>query len=161
MGTAMFYHLTRSPVEATLAMLLPKSLAQGWHVVVRGTDAARMGWLDEKLWLGPEEGFVPHGIAGGAHDAEQPVLLTTGPAMPNGAQCLMVMDGAAATADECGVLERVCVLFDGNDEAAVTGARVQWAALTEAGVGAQYWSEEGGRWAMKIEKAAASGVPAG
>jgi DNA polymerase III subunit chi len=160
MGTAMFYHLTRSPVEATLAMLLPKSLAQGWHVVVRGTDAARMGWLDEKLWLGPEDGFVPHGVAGGAHDADQPVLLTTGDAVPNGAQCLMVMDGAEVTAEESAAVERVCVLFDGNDEAALAGARAQWTGLTGAGIGAQYWSEEGGRWQMKTEKAAASGVTA-
>ncbi len=161
MGTAMFYHLTRSPVEATLGMLLPKSLAQGWHVTVRGTDAARMGWLDEKLWLGPEEGFLPHGMAGGPHDGEQPVLLTTGPAAPNGAQCLMAVDGAEVTAEEAAGLQRVCILFDGNDEAALTQARAQWATLTGAGIGAQYWSEEGGRWTMKTEKAAVSGLPAG
>jgi DNA polymerase III subunit chi len=152
MGTAMFYHLTRSPVEATLAMLLPKSLAQGWHVVVRGTDAARMDWLDQKLWLGPEEGFLPHGVAGGPHDADQPILLTTGADAPNGAQCLMAVDGASVAPDECAGLERVCVLFDSNDETALGKARAQWAALTSAGVAAQYWSEDGGRWAMKTER---------
>jgi DNA polymerase III subunit chi len=147
----MFYHLTRSPVEATLAMLLPKSLAQGWHVAVRGTDAARMHWLDQKLWLGPEEGFLPHGIAGGPHDADQPILLTTGTEVPNRAQCLMAVDGAVVSAEECTGLERVCVLFDSADEVAVQGARTQWAALTKAGVKAQYWTEDAGRWAMKVE----------
>ncbi len=151
MGTAMFYHLTRSPVEATLAMLLPKSLAQGWHVVVRGMDTARMNWLDQKLWLGPEEGFLPHGIAGGPHDADQPILLTTGTDAPNGAQCLMAVDGAVVATEECTGLERVCVLFDGADEAAVQSARTQWAVLTKAGVKAQYWTEDGGRWALKVE----------
>ena len=151
MGTAMFYHLTRSPVEATLAVLLPKSLAQGWHVLVRGTDAERMDWLDQKLWLGSEEGFLPHGTAGGPHDADQPILLTTRTDAPNGAQCMMAVDGAVVTAEECAGLERVCVLFDGADEAAVQGARTQWAALTKASVKAQYWTEEGGRWVLKVE----------
>ena len=38
MGVAYFYHLTRQPLEVTLPMLLGKSLAAGWRVVVRGTD---------------------------------------------------------------------------------------------------------------------------
>lgn len=75
MGAAYFYHLTQKPLEATLPMLLGKALGAGWRVAVRGTDAARMEWLDQKLWLGAEEGFLPHGLAGGAHDAAQPVLL--------------------------------------------------------------------------------------
>lgn len=151
MGDALFYHLTRSPLEATLPMLLAKSLQAGWHVVVRGADPARLGWLDQKLWLGPEEAFLPHGLAGGRHDALQPILLTTGREAPNGAQCLMSVDGAEVAAEECAGLDRVCVLFDGNDPAAVERARGQWKALTAAGVAAQYWSEEGGRWQKKAE----------
>jgi DNA polymerase-3 subunit chi len=46
-------------------------------------------------------------------------------------------------------LERVCILFDGNDEAALQVARGQWKALTDAVCEAQYWSQEGGSWAMK------------
>jgi DNA polymerase-3 subunit chi len=151
MGEAYFYHLTRSPLEAVLPMLLEKALAQGWRVAVRGTDPARMAWLDERLWLGPEEGFLPHGLAGGAHDAAQPVLLTVADAMPNAAACLMAVDGAEVTAEEVKRLERVCVLFDGGEEAALARARAQWRALTAAGCKARYWSEESGRWQMKAE----------
>lgn len=151
MGDALFYHLTRSTLEATLPMLLAKSLQAGWHVAVRGTDPARLDWLDQKLWLGPEDAFLPHGLAGGRHDALQPILLTTGREAPNGAQCLMSVDGAEVAAEECAGLDRVCVLFDGNDPAAVERARGQWKALTAAGVAAQYWSEEGGRWQKKAE----------
>ena len=50
MTQAMFYHLTRSPLEAALPMLLARSLESGWHVVVRGTDAGRLDWLDQRLW---------------------------------------------------------------------------------------------------------------
>lgn len=151
MGTALFYHLTRTPLEATLPMLLEKSLAAGWRVAVRGTSSDRLRWLDEKLWLGPEEGFLPHGVAGSGFDADQPVLLTTDAGAPNDAACLMSIDGADVTADEAATLERVCVLFDGNDESAVARARTQWKALTGAGVAAQYWSENSGRWQKQAE----------
>lgn len=151
MGAVYFYHLTRQPLEATLPMLLEKSLSAGWRVAVRGREAARLVWLDERLWLGPEDGFLPHGIAGGPHDADQPVLLTTDSARPNGAACLMTIDGAEVQAEEVQVLERVCILFDGTDDAAVQVARGQWKALTGAGCAAQYWSEAGGRWEKKAE----------
>ena len=151
MGAAYFYHLTQKPLEVTLPMLLGKALGAGWRVAVRGTDAARMDWLDQKLWLGPEEGFLPHGLAGGPHDAAQPVLLTVARDAANTPQCLMTMDGADVAPDEVQRLERVCVLFDGNDPSAVETARGQWRNLTGAGCSAQYWSEESGRWEKKAE----------
>ncbi len=148
MGAVYFYHLTRSPLEATLPVLLEKALAAGWRVAVKGTDGARLDWLDERLWQG--DGFLPHGRAGGPHDAMQPVLLTDGPA-PNGATCVMAIDGAEIAADDVAALERACILFDGNDPAAVEAARDQWRTLTGAGVAAQYWSQESGSWAKKAE----------
>lgn len=154
MGQALFYHLTRRPLEETLQSLLAKSLERGWRVVVRDSDPQRLEWLDQKLWLGPEEGFLPHGLAGGAHDADQPVLLTTGSERPNGATVLMAIGGAPVSADEVGALERVCILFDGHDDAAVQQARGQWKALTAGGATAQYWSEESGRWEMKADSGA-------
>lgn len=150
MGVAYFYHLTRRPLEETLTMLLGKALGAGWRVAVRGTDGARLAWLDERLWLGAEDGFLPHGLEGGAHDADQPVLLTTG-AAANGAVCVMCIDGAEVTADEVAALDRVCVLFDGNDMEALQVARGQWKALKDAGASAQYWSEESGKWEKKAE----------
>lgn len=149
MAAAWFYHLTRSPVEATLAMLLPKALGAGWRVAVRGTDAARLDRLDLALWAG--DGFVPHGLAGGPHDALQPVLLTTSAEAANAPDCVMAVDGAEIAPEEAAALERVCLLFEGADAAAVEAARGQWRRLTEAGVPAVYWSEEGGSWAKKAE----------
>ena len=78
MGAVYFYHLTRRPLEHTLPTLLDKARGAGWRVAVRGPDPDRLAWLDEKLWLGPEDRFLPHGLAGGPHDAAQPILLTTG-----------------------------------------------------------------------------------
>ena len=152
MGAAYFYHLTRRPLEVALTELLEAARKRDMRVAVRGPELSRLAWLDEKLWVSPEDGFLPHGMAGGAHDADQPVLLTTGEAT-NGATCLMSVDGAEVSADEVGTLDRVCVRFDGNDPTALDVARGQWKALTGAGAAAQYWSEESGKW----EKMAESG----
>ena len=153
MGAAYFYHLTRSPLEATLPMLLGKAREAGWRVAVRGTDEGRLDWLDERLWLG--EGFLPHGRAGGQFDADQPVLLTSGRTAPNDPACLMAIDWAEVAPEEVAALQRVCILFDGNDDAALDVARGQWKALTAAGCAAQYWSQESGAWAKKAESGGA------
>ena len=154
MGAAYFYHLTRRPLEATLPVLLDRARHAGWRVAVRGTDVGRMAWLDEKLWLGPEEGFLPHGLAGGAHDADQPILLTTECTIPNAAVCLMTVEGAEVAPDEVASLQRTCILFDGNDPSSVELARAQWRTLTGARCSAQYWSQETGPWTKKAESAA-------
>ena len=152
MGAAYFYHLTRAPLERTLPTLLGKARQAGWRVAVRGTDSARMSWLDEQLWLGPEEGFLAHGLAGGPQDKDQPILLGTETTAANNPECLMAVDGAEVSPQDVAAMQRVCVLFDGNDDLALNRARAQWMALTDAGCAAQYWSEESGQWEKKAEK---------
>ena len=151
MGAAYFYHLTRHPVDVTLAMLLGKAGGAGWRVAVRGADLDRLRWLDEKLWAGQAADFLPHGLAGGTHDADQPILLTTLAEAANNPQCVMCVDGAEITAAEITALDRVCVLFDGNDDEALNAARAQWKTLKDAGASAQYWSHADGRWEKKAE----------
>ncbi len=149
MGNALFYHLTRSPAARLVPLLLGKSLQAGWRVELRGTDRARMARLDDELWLA--EGFLPHGMAGGPHDAAQPVLLTVAGEGHGGAaaaECLIALDGAAAP-EECTAAQRLCIVFDGNDPPALDRARDQWRSLTGAGIASEYWSEAGGRWERK------------
>jgi DNA polymerase-3 subunit chi len=152
MAQAMFYHLTRSGVADTLQVLLPRALAQGWRVMVRGTDRAGLERLDAHLWQEPEDGFLPHGIEGGGQEAAQPVLLGTGPAV-NTPQAVALIDGAEPLPGE-ERLERLWVIFDGNDTAALGQARGLWTRLSGAGLTLQYWSEESGRWQMKTERRA-------
>lgn len=149
MGAAFFYHMTTQPVEVTLPMLLGKARGAGWRVVVRGRTAGLLDRLDEQLWMG--EGFLAHGRAGGAYDADQPILLTQDPDRPNGATCLVSVDGADIAPEEVESSDRVMVLFDGQDGDAVARARVQWKALTDSGCQAQYWAQDGGRWEKRAE----------
>jgi DNA polymerase-3 subunit chi len=148
MGNVLFYHLTRSPAEHLLPALLGKALSAGWRVELRASDAQRLERLDHHLWQG--DGFLPHGMAGGPHDARQPVLLTVaGQQAGNDPACLMALDGVAVTPDEMTRLDRACIIFDGGDDTATARARDQWRELTGAGAEAQYWSEESGRWERK------------
>ncbi len=119
----MFFHLMQSAPADTLAVNAPRALGQGWRVMVRGTDLAALERLDAALWLkGGDDGFLPHGLAGGPHDADQPVLLGLG-AAANAAKVLALVDGAGATDAEITAMERVWVLFDGNDDTRLQTAR--------------------------------------
>lgn len=155
MGEAFFYHMTRTPLEETLPVLLSKALDAGWRVSVTGREAERLDWLDERLWIGPEPWFLPHGRAGGPQDADQPVLLVAEGEMAgeagNRAQCLVSVDGAGLDPGAVRDSDRAMVLFDGNDPDAVERARAQWRDFTGAGIAVKYWSQESGRWALKAE----------
>lgn len=154
MGTVMFFHLMQSAPADTLAVNAPRALGQGWRVMVRGTDPAALDRLDQALWLkGGDDSFLPHGLEGGPQDADQPVLLGLGPAA-NAAKVLALVDGAEATDAEIAAMERVWVLFDGNDTARLQAARMQWKTMTTAGHAAQYWAEDSGRWEKKAESPA-------
>ena len=154
MGAVLFYHLSRSTVEDTARTLLTRAQGAGWRVVIRGRTDARLDALDAALWQGPDDAFLPHGRSGGPHDADQPVLLTNAPGAGEDVKALMLLEGALLAPDEARRLERVWVMFDGADADATAVARDQWRGVVAAGLAAQYWSEEGGRWQMKTEQAA-------
>lgn len=156
MAEVWFYHLTETSAEGALLRLVPPALAKGWRIEIRGTDPARMAHLDQALWLGPEEGFLPHGLAGGPHDALQPVLLTLGP-QAQARDCLMLVDGAPVALDEAGRFSRTCVVFDGGDGDQLSRARHLWVQVTGAGLAAQYWAQEDGRWIRKQDRPARGG----
>jgi len=148
MAVARFYHLTQDPLEVLLPVLIGKALEGGMRVALRGSERARMEALDLQLWRG--DGFLPHGLAGGPQDADQPVLLccdaTPAPDLPNRPGCLITLDASPVSADEARALERLCIVFDGLDPQAVEAARGQWRALTQADIAAEYWSRASGRW---------------
>lgn len=140
---AIFYQLGGEAPASVLPRLLDRAAAAGWRVELRGTDAARMDSLDLALW---EDGFRPHGRAGGPHDDLQPILLTTAPT--GGRDCLVALDGAPVEATEAASLQRILVVFGPED---VATARTQWKSLTAAGLPARYFEREGTAWALRHE----------
>ena len=152
MAEVFFYHLTSSPLEQMLPQLLERTLQNNWRAIVRCGDTDQVNWLDARLWGGNSPQFLPHGIRGGAHDADQPILLTAEAGNANGAKALMLVLGAKTTTEEVARFERVSLVFNGNEDAAVDAARTDWKVLTDAGVAAKYWSQASGRWEMKAQK---------
>lgn len=154
MAEVYFYHLTSSPLEQALPDLLEKVRANNWRALVRGTDTGQLTKLDATLWNYRDTTFMPHGLAGGEHDAQQPILLTTGSENANASDILLLVHQAKTDAAEVAQFTRVCLMFDGNNPDALNAARGDWKTLTDAGIPAQYWAQENGRWMKKAEKSA-------
>lgn len=149
MAEILFYHLQGQKLEAVLPPLLEKSLARGWRVVVQGGTEERIEALDAHLWTYRDDGFLPHGTWREQDAAMQPVLLTVNDGNANAAQVRFLVDGAPMPA-EATDYERIVLVFDGDDEDAVQGARAQWADVKARGLAATYWQpDENGRWQQK------------
>lgn len=149
---ALFYHLTRRPLEAVLPDILERCLARGWRVTLRGGSAERLAALGSHLWTYRDDAFLPHGEASDGHAEHQPIYLTTGPEKPNAPDVLILVDRAAVEAMELTAHQRIVTIFDGHDSGAVEEARGLWKKAVAAGCIAQYWAEdERGRWVRKAQ----------
>ena len=126
--------------------MLTRALSAGWRVALRAPED-RLEELDDMLWRVPEEEFVPHGREGTGRDERNPILLTSGG--PGDRECLLATHGAGIEPSEVEGLARAMLVFDGRDVDALGRARQMWKDMTAAGVEAQYWSEETGKWALK------------
>lgn len=148
MTDVAFYHLQRSPLEQVLPKLLEKTLALGKRAVVLTGSDDRVEALNALLWTINPNDWLPHGSANDGNAGDQPVWLTDREENPNGASYLFLTDSVAAEGIDS--YERCFDLFDGNDEAAVMGARMRWKLLKDAGHELTYWQQTvQGRWEEK------------
>ena len=146
-----FYHLEHRTLEDVLPVLLERGLQRGWRAVVQAGGPERVAALDQALWSYSDESFLPHGTAADGEPETQPVFLTDGPGNPNGAAIRFCLDNVAVATllaeGSAAAYERIVLLFDGRDEAAVAGARAQWSALKRDGHALSYWQQgDDGRW---------------
>ena len=140
-----FYQLSGTPAEQVIASLSEKILGTDGRLLIVAEDEAYLARLDRILWDQGAGSFLPHGLAGGADDARQPILLSTSPDAPNQARNMMIADGtwreAALTYD------RSFYLFD---DTTLEAARLAWKLLAgREGVERRYWAREGGKWVRK------------
>ena len=140
-----FYQLAGTPAEQVVATLAEKVLETDGRLLIVAQDEAQLSRLDRILWDQGASSFLPHGVAGGADDTRQPILLSTSPDAPNQARNMLIADGtwreAALTFD------RSFYLFD-NDT--LESARLAWKLLAaREGVERRYWAREDGRWVKK------------
>lgn len=154
MAEVLFYHLTTAPLEASLPEMLERSLARGWRVVLRAGSKAGLARLDAQLWSYRDDAFLPHGRAEMGAPEHQPIYLTCGTEAPNGARVLVLVEDARIRPQEIDGFERVCLMFDGNDAAALDAARADWRVVTDGKWAAKYWAQEDGRWVQRANSAA-------
>ena len=148
MTEVRFYHLTRSPLESTLPVMLERTLERGQRAVVMTGSEERAEALAAHLWTFNEASFLPHGTKKDGEGERQPVWLTAADEAPNGAEVLFLTDGAAS--ERIGEHRLCAILFDGNDGEALSAARGQWKVLKDAGHEVTYWQQDDrGAWAQK------------
>jgi DNA polymerase-3 subunit chi len=139
---ADFYQLGGEAVEKTIPLLASKIKEAGGRLLVVSDDPAQLTAIGDALWRERPEDFLASGMAGGAHDARQPVLLSRACEAPNGAKLVMFADGVWR--DEGTTFERAFLLFG---ESALQGARAAWRQLGEReDVERRFWKREGGKW---------------
>ena len=137
-----FYQLGSTSAEQVIGSIAEKLLAQDSRLLIVAEDEGSLARLDRMLWDQGRTSFLPHGVAGGADDARQPILLATSPDAPNRARNMLIADGqwrdAALTYD------RAFFLFDGET---LEAARLAWKLLAgREGVERRYWAQSEGRW---------------
>lgn len=136
-----FYQLTRDPAEDVLPALARGTLAAGERLLVVSEQPAQLERISAALWQRLPASFLAHGLAGGAHDARQPILLGQTPDPANGARYLALADGLWR---EVAGMARVFLLFAPDH---IDAARGTWRLLGQRdGVDRHYWRQNGGKW---------------
>jgi len=143
-----FYHLQKWPLERALPELLERALARGMTALVTVASADRVKDLDALLWTYRDESWLPHGCAGTGAAEAQPVWITDTAENPNGADLLVVAEGADFL--DPANFARCLDLFDGGLAEDVESARRRWVRYRDAGHDLAYWQQDAnGRWTEK------------
>ena len=139
-----FYHCTRAPAAEVAVRLSAKVLESGQRLLVVG-ERPRLEALDKALWALVPDSFLPHALAGGAFDADQPILLAETAEPVNGAKLLLSLEAGVPGAMDG--FERVLNLFE-DGSPAHERARLDWKALgSRDGLTRSYWQQnERGGW---------------
>lgn len=137
-----FYQLGDELPERAIPQLAAKVLDAGERLLVISDDAAQLDSIARALWAQGGEDFLANGMAGGPHDARQPILLSSTCDAANGARLAMIADGRWR--DGADGFQRVLFVF-GDD--VIDSARACWRMLGERdGIERHFKKREGGRW---------------
>ena len=153
MTEILFYHLERAGLEEVLPGLLERTLERGWKALVCVGSSERMEVLDSHLWTFRDDSVLPHATFDDPRASSQPVLLTMDDRNLNSASVAFFADGAAPATwseDALGIYQRIVLLFDGRDPAAIEAARANWKLARTTGFATTYWQQsDTGKWEKK------------
>ncbi|MCC7305299.1 MAG: DNA polymerase III subunit chi [Alphaproteobacteria bacterium] len=142
-----FYHLERQNLEQVLPSLLTRALESGRRVVVKTADDKEAERLAEYLWVHDPGSFIPHGTKKDGSKDRQPVWLTSSDENPNGAEVLILTQGAETAMQK--EFSLCCEMLDGKNAQAVADARTRWKNYKEEGFDLTYWQQGAKGWEKK------------
>ncbi len=136
-----FYHLQRAPLEQVLPKLCEKAYATGKRIKILLGLSERVEFINSLLWTYSEESFLPHGSKKDGFAEDQPIFISATEENENNAELLILADGAQPAVERLQNYERVLNIFDGNDETALSNARIYWKAIKTLGGELHYWQQ--------------------
>ncbi len=149
MTEVRFYHMERQGLEQVLPGLLMKALENGHRIIVKLRDEKEAERLSEHLWIFRPDIFLPHGTKKDGHAAHQPVWITSEDGNPNGADLLILAQGAQTPSLEG--FKLCCEMLDGKNEDETSSARARWKIYKESGLSLTYWQQGEKSWEKKNE----------
>ncbi len=148
MTAIRFYHLEQKTLDQALPEILGKALSGDHKIVVKTGEESQLQRLNDHLWTYTADSFLPHGTKKEGFAENQPIWLTAKDENPNGADVLILTDGA--TSESVADFNLCCEMLDGRNPEAVSAARGRWKAYKEQGFEISYWQQdENGRWQNK------------
>ena len=142
-----FYDM-KFPQDTVLPALITKIIANGHRVVLKMKNEEEVAHMDEHLWTFSADSFLPHGSVKNGNPAHQPIWLTHGEDNPNGADVLVLAQGAQGGNESTFAI--CCIMIDGHDPRNKEAAREKWRAFKAASLSVSYWQQtESGGWENK------------
>ena len=149
MTEVSFYHLTSTPLDRALPMLMIKILEMPTRALVVADSEEQLTQLNQTMWTYPQWAFIPHGTKEDGDPMDHPIFLSTNEENVNKADVLVLADGQM-NSKTLGSYKKCLILFDGQDEAKVKNARESWKTLKDAGHALKYFKQkDDGSWALE------------
>ncbi len=145
MAEILFYHLERAKLEQVLPELLERTIQRGWTARIQTSSPESVSKLDALLWTYADESFLPHSACSG--DEIPPISIMTDASQETQSEVLFLVHGAELYEPLLSQVVRCVLIFNGQDEAALSQARQVWKSLVGTGHNCTYWRQSpGGKW---------------
>jgi DNA polymerase-3 subunit chi len=146
MAEIRFYQLLHTPLERALPKLLERLRAKGARCLVVAPTRERVEALDLLLWTYDPPGFLAHGSAAIGFAPDQPIWLTHLDENPNGANAVLLVEGATIASPER--FEHCLDVFDGADPDAVSAARERYRDWRAKGMALKFFKQTEQGWSV-------------
>jgi DNA polymerase-3 subunit chi len=144
MAEIRFYHLQKQSLEQALPRILSKALDQGHKIIIK-TKKDTIEAVSELLWNTELDPFLAHGSVFEKNEELQPIYITDEEKNPNQADILILINGEAY--NNMDKFKLCCEIFDGNNQDALSQARLKWKEYKDAKLNTTYWQEDAqGKW---------------